>query len=122
MSTKQFIQRVAVVMASALIIVSLYQSSTASSSAKDLARKNAGLILQVQGLAKTVKAQQMRRQIGVCKSSADLRVLLNDIGTELQRLTASAANPHILDRLVKRIHQYTDTNPNCKGITLPPVT
>lgn len=100
------------IIASVLIILSLYLSNaTANESAHtaDLTRQAA---LQQ-------KSDQHIRQIAVCKSSSDLRALLNDLGNLIVQANPPGAGR---DVFVKRIHEYTDTNPNCNGIALPPPT
>jgi hypothetical protein len=55
------------------------------------------------------------RAVASCKSSTELRKLWNDLDTTLN--LAQSTRPEVI-AVHKRIHQYTDTNPNCAH--LPP--
>ncbi len=95
------LRAVGAVAAGLILVLALYVSADASSRAKDT--------------AKVLAANNYVRAVGACKSSTELRSLLNDIDSLLA--LANSTDPETL-AVHARIHRYTDHNPNCDH--LPP--
>ncbi len=59
-----------------------------------------------------------KRAIGTCGSSTALRSLLNDVNGIIVGAAQDPTDPGV-QSFGSRIHQFTDTNPNC--VNIPPV-
>ncbi len=99
----------AVFVATALVLA-VVAVSNASDAKSDSAKTSADFRAKVtKDQAATITAR-----IGSCKSSTDLRGLLVDIVAILH--LEQSTDPETL-AVARRIHAYTDTNPNCAALT-----
>ncbi len=60
------------------------------------------------------QAVTIKARIAACGSSTALRSLLNDLGDIVVPVKGATARG---DAFLARIHEYTDTNPNCTILT-----
>ncbi len=91
-----------------ILILALYVSADASTRAADASSR-------AKDTARVLAANNYVRATGACRSSTELRSLLNDIDSLLN--LAGSTDPETL-AVHARIHRYTDHNPNCDH--LPP--